>query len=217
MSLHVWPLSVFHKGAISCFPIFPSHMHAWLNFSWPRGHDRILPPNTPLVPRDTVRTFMLLPDPCTSVTYDSESQSIPSLNWFKMTFYRKYYGRGSDDLYIILNHLSWVRRQNRATECLSRPTIMYQEIWSDHRSAQIPTHTKYEQLHTTYAQWRSEGPATAGGPRGWRGRQGSAGRSSRRNPLARGPNNMFAGGPKIVATLLLMPTTRAEAHLIYAS
>ena len=54
-------------------------------------------------------------------------------------------------------------------------------------------------------QWRSEGPAgpaTAGG--GAEGaRQGPPGRSSRRNPLARGPNKLLAGGPKIVATPLL--------------
>ena len=46
-------------------------------------------------------------------------------------------------------------------------------------------------------QWRSEGPAgprpREGGPRGWRG---PPGRSSRRNPLARGPNKLFAGGPE---------------------
>ena len=44
------------------------------------------------------------------------------------------------------------------------------------------------------AQWRSEGPAgpaTAGGPQGWRG---PPGRSSRRNPLARGPNKLLARG-----------------------
>ena len=35
------------------------------------------------------------------------------------------------------------------------------------------------------------------GARGAKGaRQGPQGRSSRRNPLARGPNKLFAGGPK---------------------
>ena len=32
--------------------------------------------------------------------------------------------------------------------------------------------------------------------------QAPPGRSSRRNPLARGPNKLLAGGPKIVALLL---------------
>ena len=49
-------------------------------------------------------------------------------------------------------------------------------------------------------QWRSEGPAgpaTAGGPAGLKGpARGPPGRSSRRNPLARGPNKLFAGGPE---------------------
>ena len=50
------------------------------------------------------------------------------------------------------------------------------------------------------AQWRSEGPAdpaTAGGPAGLKGpARGPPGRSSRRNPLTRGPNKLFAGGPE---------------------
>ena len=45
-----------------------------------------------------------------------------------------------------------------------------------------------------------QAPRPRGGPRGWRGPQGPArgppGRSSRRNPLARGPNKLFAGGPE---------------------
>ena len=49
-------------------------------------------------------------------------------------------------------------------------------------------------------QWRSEGPAgpaTAGGPEGLKGpARGPPGRSSRSNPLARGPNKLFAGGPE---------------------
>ena len=56
-------------------------------------------------------------------------------------------------------------------------------------------------------QWRSEGPAgpaTAGGPASLKGpARGPPERSSRRNPLARGPNKLFAGGPKIVATSLV--------------
>ena len=56
-------------------------------------------------------------------------------------------------------------------------------------------------------QWRSEGPAgptTAGGP---------PGRSSRRYPLASGPNKLLAGGPKIVAT----PLTLWVQDSIYAT
>ena len=49
-------------------------------------------------------------------------------------------------------------------------------------------------------QWRSEGPAgpvTAGGPAGLKGpARGPQGRSSRLDPLARGPNKLFAGGPE---------------------
>ena len=49
-------------------------------------------------------------------------------------------------------------------------------------------------------QGRSEGPAgpaTAGGPAVLKGpARGPPGRSSRRNPLARGPNKLFAGGPE---------------------
>ena len=49
-------------------------------------------------------------------------------------------------------------------------------------------------------QWRSEGPAgpaTAGGPAGLKGpARGPPGGSSRRNPLARGPNNLLRGGPE---------------------
>ena len=49
-------------------------------------------------------------------------------------------------------------------------------------------------------QWRSEGragPATTGVPAGLKGpARGLPGRSSRRNPLARGPNKFFASGPK---------------------
>ena len=42
-----------------------------------------------------------------------------------------------------------------------------------------------------------QGPATAGGPAGLKGpARGPAGRSSRRNLLARGPNKLFAGGPE---------------------
>ena len=45
-----------------------------------------------------------------------------------------------------------------------------------------------------------QAPRPRGLPRGWRGPQGPArgppGRSSRRNPLARGPNKLFAGGPE---------------------
>ena len=52
----------------------------------------------------------------------------------------------------------------------------------------------------SHAQWRSEGPAgpaTAGGPAGLKGpARGPPGRSSRRNPLARGPNKLVAGGPE---------------------
>mgnify|MGYP003531577293 CR=1 FL=1 len=52
----------------------------------------------------------------------------------------------------------------------------------------------------SWHQWRSEGPAgpaTAGGPAGLKGpARGPPGRSSRRNPLARGPNKLFAGGPE---------------------
>ena len=48
-------------------------------------------------------------------------------------------------------------------------------------------------------QWRSEGPQ-APRPRGAHGaegaRQGPPGRSSRRNPLAMGPNKLLAGGPE---------------------
>ena len=51
-----------------------------------------------------------------------------------------------------------------------------------------------------FAQWRYDGPRRAPltGP-AW----GPPGRSSRRNPLTRGPYNLFAGGgAKIVATLM---------------
>ena len=60
-------------------------------------------------------------------------------------------------------------------------------------------------------QWSSEGPKGPAGPqgpgrpprpRGARGWKGPPERSSCRNPLARGPNNLYAGDPKIVATLL---------------
>ena len=55
-------------------------------------------------------------------------------------------------------------------------------------------------------QWRSEGPAgpaTAGGPRGWRGPPGGPpGRSSRRNPWPGAQSSCLRGGPKIVATPL---------------
>ena len=61
----------------------------------------------------------------------------------------------------------------------------------------------YAYMMTNYAiiQWRSEGPQGLKEPA-----RGPPGRSSRRNPLARGPKNLFAGmgGPKIVATLLLL-------------
>ena len=55
----------------------------------------------------------------------------------------------------------------------------------------------------TETQWRSEGPAGPAGGGAEGARQGPPGRSSRRNPLARGPNKLLAGGPKIVATPLL--------------
>ena len=61
---------------------------------------------------------------------------------------------------------------------------------------------------TSQSAW-SSGVARApqardrGGPAGLKGlARGPPGRSSRRYPLARGPNKLFAGGPKIVATLL---------------
>ena len=52
-------------------------------------------------------------------------------------------------------------------------------------------------------QWRSEGPRRPR-DRGWPARlkepaRGPSGKSSRRNPLARGPYKLFAGGPKIVS------------------
>ena len=57
-------------------------------------------------------------------------------------------------------------------------------------------HFRMAVLTYGHYQWRSEGPAgsaTAGGPQGWRG---PPGRSSRRKPLARGPNKLFAGARK---------------------
>ena len=69
--------------------------------------------------------------------------------------------------------------------------------------------------HFFSIQWRSEspaGPTTAGGGGGGGGAEGAPPGPARkkyscRNLLARGPNKLLAGGPKIVATPLSQSRT----------
>ena len=70
-------------------------------------------------------------------------------------------------------------------------------------------HTEYKTVENPKKEFKGSGVARAPQaprPRGVReaegARQGPPGRSSRRNPLARSPNKLLAGGPKIVATPL---------------
>ena len=46
--------------------------------------------------------------------------------------------------------------------------------------------------------------------------RGPPGRSSCRKPLARGPNKLFAGGPKIIATPLCLTSEYIIYHVIYS-
>ena len=101
-------------------------------------------------------------------------------------------------------HYGTLAQTHKSSSHSKFPPLPSHPQWS--RRLQSPVPPRHSKPHALAApQWRSEGPAgpaTAGGPRGWRG---PPGRSSLRNPLARGPNKLLAGGPKIVATPLPHP------------
>ena len=65
----------------------------------------------------------------------------------------------------------------------------------------VPCESTWHPIGISGVARAPQAPSTAGGLKG--PARGPAGRSSHRNLLARGPNNLLAGGPKIVATPLI--------------
>ena len=98
----------------------------------------------------------------------------------------------------ILKKLHWLPIKQRIDYklcLLTYKTLTNQQPTYLYNSLSFPSHTVSSGVARA-----PQAPRPRGGPRGWRGPQGPTrgppGKRSRRNPLARGPNKLFAGGPE---------------------